>query len=126
MKRGTFGILLLILLFFAGLSSMRSVREEIRPIAGNMELAAQAALREDYGQTAALTEKARTAWNENHLKFSLLSDQATVRTIDSLYDEVEVFLKAEEKVHCSAACQALKNQLQALMEEQNLSLPILL
>ena len=126
MKRGLIGGILMVLLLFAGLTEMKTVRRELNPMADTMEQAAQAVLRGVYKKTAALTAKARAAWEDSHFRFSCLSHQQAVRQIDGLYDEVEVFLQAKEKVHCSAACQALKNQLRALLEDQKLDLPNLL
>ena len=123
MKRGVFGCVLLVFLLLLSLTLMRQVRRDLRPIAGDMELASEAVLREDFEKTAALTDGARTAWKEYRLRYSCLSPQQQVRQIDSLYDEVRVFLTAGETVHCSAACEELKNQLLALMEDQQLNLP---
>ena len=126
MKRGFFGIFLLLLLFFGGLSQGRSARQNLKPIAQTMSLAGQAALEEDWEKTAALTGKARTAWESYTLKFSCLAQQQSVREITALYEEVEIFLKAEEGGHCSAACSMVKNQLLALLEDQALNLENLL
>ena len=126
MKRGFFGIFLLLLLLFGGLSQGRSARRDLKPIADTMMLAGQAALEENWEQTAALTEKARAAWESCISKFSCLAPQQSVREISALYEEVEIFLKAEEGGHCSAACSMLKNQLLALLEDQALNLQNLL
>ena len=122
MKRGVFGVILLVLIFFLGLTQMRDSRKELRPIAADMELASQAVLQGDLKKAAALTDGARAAWEDIRLKFSCLSQQQAVRSIDSLYDEVRVFLIAGEAVHCGAACEALKNQLRALQDDQQLDL----
>ena len=123
MKRGLFGVILLLCLIFGGLHQIRQVRKDLSPIIGDMELAAQAILQEQDQKTAALTDGARAAWEQYRTKYSCLNDQQQVRQIDSLYDEVMVFLTAKERVHCSAACMALKNQLLALQEDQSLNLP---
>ena len=123
MKRGIFGCLMLLVLLLWGFRQMGQVRQELTPIIGNMELASQTILQEDYKKTAALTDGARAAWEDYRLKYSCLSSQQQVRRIDSLYDEVRVFLVAGETIHCSAACAELKNQLLALREDQSLSLP---
>ena len=122
MKRGVFGILLLILILFLGLTQMRDSRSNLKPIAADMELASQAVLQGDIKKAAALTDRARAAWEDYRLKFSSLSQQQAVRSVDSLYDEVKVFLIAGETVHCSATCEVLKNQLLALLEDQQLNL----
>ena len=126
MKRGFIGIFLLLLLLFGGLSQIKAAREDLKPIEQTVSLAGQAALAGDWEKTAALTKKARAAWETHILKFSCLAQQQSVREITSLYDEVEVFLAAREAVHCSATCAVLKNQLQALLEDQALELQNLL
>ena len=120
MKRGTFGAVLLAALFFLCLSEMRFARRELKPMAGQIRQAAEAAALGDYEKTAALTEKAGAAWEKCRGKFSCLSQQQAVRDIDGLYDEVRVFLLAKEQVHCAAACENLKNHLLALLEDQKL------
>lgn len=126
MKRGAFGCILLIALFFFSLTGIRTAHQELSPIARRMDMASEAALQSDWQKTAALTREARAAWEDYRFKYSCLSQQEDVREIDGLYDEVQVFLKAGESVHCSAACAALKNQLLGLLEDQKLSFPSLL
>lgn len=126
MKRGTFGILLLLLLLFAGLLESRSVRRDFSPIAYGMEQASQAVRRGDTKKAAALTGQARAAWEDFRAKYSSLTQQQDVWEIDSLWDEVQVFLESGETVHCSAACAELKNHLQAMLRSQQLSLHSLL
>ena len=123
MKRGIFGCVLLGLLLAFSLQISRQARKEILPIAGEMSQAQEAILREDYKKTAALTDGARAAWEKYRAKYSSLGDQQQIRNIDSLYDEVKVFLTAGETVHCSAACAELKNQLLALLEDQKVNIP---
>ena len=126
MKRGLFGCLLLIVLLSAGLTELKATRQLLKPIVSHAELASQTVLQGDFEKTAALTEKARAAWEKTRGRFSFLNEQEAVREIDRLYDEAEVFLRSGEKIHCSAAFASLKNQLQALLEDQQLSLPNLL
>ena len=126
MKRGSFGVVLLAGLFFLSLTEARSVRQDLTPVAAYMEQASQTVLRGDIEKTAALTGQARAAWEAWRLKYSSLTQQQEVWEIDRLWEEVEVFLTAGETVHCSAACAELKNQVQALMEDQQLSLHNLL
>ena len=126
MKRGFFGPILLAVILTVSLLIGAAAKKELAPIAGDVDLASETVLQEQWQKTAALTEKSRAAWNEIRMKFSCLSQQQAVREIDSLYDQVEVFLNAEEAVHCSATCADLKNHLQALLEEQKLCLSNLL
>ena len=126
MKRGLFGAILLVLLLAGGLLQRTAAREELSPIAADMDRASQAVLRGDLTKTAALTASSRAAWEQYRLKYSCLTEQQEIRSIDCLFDEAEVFLTAGEKVHCSAACAELKNLLQALKEDQSLSIPHLL
>lgn len=126
MKRGIFGILLLLLLFFGGLAESRSVRRDLTPIAYSVEQASQAVQKGDTEKTAALAEKARAAWENFEVKYSSLTQQQDVWTINILWDEVQVFLESGETVHCSAACAELKNLLRAMLRDQQLSIQSLL
>lgn len=126
MKRGVFGIVLLTAIFFGGLWAGKSARQDLNQAADAMDLAARAVLQGDIEKTAALTLKVRTAWDDNRLKYSILSDQQQVREIDSLLDEAEVFLVAGERVHCGSTCAVIKNRLKSLLEDQQLQLHILL
>ncbi len=118
MKRGTFGVILLLVILIGSLLCSLMVRNQIGSLTEDLERAAQAALRKDYKETAALTEKVSTAWKKYRMKFSCLSHQDAVREIDSLFAQMEVFQSTEEAACCSAACVMLKNQLQALLEDQ--------
>ena len=95
MKRGIFGCVLLALLLAFSLQISRQTGRELLPMAGELALAQEAILREDYKKTAALTDGARAAWEQYRAKYSSLGDQQQIRNIDSLYDEVRVFLKTD-------------------------------
>lgn len=126
MKRGILGIFLLVFLFGISLLEAISAARQLRPIEDQLAEASQTALREDTEKTADLTGTARSAWGDYRLKFSCFSQQDAVREIDSLFAQADVFLRSGEMVHCSAACIELKNQLQALLEDQIPNLPSLL
>ena len=126
MKRGIFGVILLLLLFFGGLLESRSVHRDLAPIAYGMEQASHAVRMGDTKKAAALTGKARAAWEVFETKYSSLTQQQDVWEIDSLWDEVQVFLESGETVHCSAACAELKNHLRAMLQNQQLSIHSLL
>lgn len=118
MKRGVFGILLLLVIFAGSFLYSFLVKNQICPLIENLEQASQAVLREDLKETAALTEKVSAAWEDYRLKFSCFSHQNSVREIDSLMSEIKVFYTAGELTLCRAACVQLKNQMQALLEDQ--------
>ena len=126
MKRGTFGVIVLLALFAGSFTAMNTVRSQLSPVISRMELASRAAGEGDLQKTAALTEEARAAWETYRLKFSCLSPQESVREIDSLYERVRVYGEAEEPAHCRETCTILKNRLEALLEDQLLTLKNLL
>ena len=126
MKRGYLGMALLgaILLLSILISGISARRAE--PIHENLEQAAGAALRGDWQKTAALTGKARAAWEDGKFYFSCFAHQDEVRDIDSLFGQLEIYQSAREGPGCSALCVMLENLTRELQEDQCLNLHHLL
>ena len=126
MKRGIFGICLLIGLLALGIAAMLTAKHQLTPIEEDLGQVSQAALHGDWQKTAALTGKARAAWEDCRDLFSCFAQQEEIHEIDRLYDQLEIYAVAGEKRLCSSIAAQLRNLTKELQEDQLLNLPHLL
>lgn len=122
MRRGLLGMGILAVLLILCLMIMTAAAVLPRQLAADLQAAAEAALSEDWEKTAALTGKARAAWEEIRLFYCCITSQDEIQEMDSLFLQAAAYVQAEETGSCAAACLSLADQARSLGEDQILTI----
>ena len=122
MKRGLFGMGILAVLLIVCLIVMGMAAVLPRQITEDLQGAADAALAGDWEKTAALTEKARTAWREIRPFYCCITHQDALQEIDSLFLQLDAYQQTGEAGSYGAACLSLAAQTRSLGEDQLLTI----
>lgn len=120
MKRGVWGIGILVTLLLFGIITsvgMRSIHKKI----GRSLLQAQSAAAAgqwDLAETSA--RQASDAWWQFHAFTAVLADHTPMDEMDGLFAELEVFLQNQESPHFEAVCGRLALQAQAMADSHGI------
>ena len=110
------GILLAILLL--GLLTGWLMQQNQQPVAELLEQAAQA---EDLQSGVQLAQQAKEDWHKRWKAVAAVADHTPMDEIDTLFAEMEVYIREKEDVHFYACCSQLASLLRAVAEAHKLS-----
>lgn len=116
MKRSWIGAGLLAALLLFGILSSRWMGGNHSSIARDVEQAALAALREDWGQALRLTEQAKQDWEQNWGISAALADHSPMEQVNTLFAQLEPYAAAREAVAFAGVCAQLATEIQAIGE----------
>lgn len=110
------GILTLILLLGICLLITGEIVRIHRPVAGFLEQAAIAGAKEEWPAARELVSKADKLWRYGHAFTAAVADHTPMDEIDSLFRRLPVLAAAEETVEFTAACRALAQKTEAMVQ----------
>jgi len=110
------GILLAILLL--GLLTGWLMQQNQQPVAELLEQAAQA---EDLQSGVQLAQQAKEDWHKRWKAVAAVADHTPMDEIDTLFAEMDVYIREKEDVHFYACCSQLASLLRAVSEAHKLS-----
>lgn len=121
MKRFWISILLLSVLLFAGWLIQWGMDAVHRPIAEDLQQAAQAALQEDWDTALLLSQRAHARWEKYHRFTAAFADHTPMDELDGLFAEQTVFAAEREMPHFAAACMHLSQLATAMADSHSIS-----
>ena len=110
------GILLAILLL--GLLTGWAMDKAQLPAAKLLEQAAQA---EDLQSGAQLAQQAKAMWHRRWKSVAAVADHTPMDEIDTLFAEMDIYIREKEDVHFFACCSQLASLLRAVAEAHKLN-----
>ena len=120
-RRFYIGIGILITILCLGLLVSAVITDCQLPMAETLDAAAQAADAGDFRQGIALAATARESWKNHWKGVASVADHTPMDEIDSLFSEMEVYIRTEEPVHFSACCAQLSSLLRAVSDAHTLN-----
>ncbi len=122
MKRLWLGFAILAVLLAASIGVQFGMQRLQEPITRDLELAAQAALEEDWETASALSARAQRAWEKCHGLTAGVADHNPMDEVDMLMEEIAVFSRKQEGVHFAATCRSAAQLTQAMADAHTLTL----
>lgn len=120
MKRAVIGIFLLLFLPAAGLFAQWGMETLHDPIARELNLAAEAALRQDWGRAEAAGQAAQRGWKTSWRINAALADHTPMEDIDSLFARAAVYRQQRETAEYAAVCRELARRVEAMAQAHTL------
>ena len=120
-RRFYVGIGILIVLLCLGLLVSAVITGCQLPMAETLDAAARAADAGDFQRGITLAREAGEAWYTHWKGVASVADHTPMDEIDSLFSEMEVYIRTEEPVHFSACCAQLSSLLRAVSDAHTLS-----
>lgn len=114
MKRSWIGFSLLLVLLTASLLTTRTMVKIHKPIAGQLQQAAQLAQDEDWPRAEACFRQAQTDWEAKNKLRSCFADHGPVEEIDGEFAALEVCCTRRDTVSFASGCQSLARQVEAV------------
>ena len=121
MKRCRFGAGLLAVLLLLGILTSRWTEDHHREISDLITQAEQASLRGDWDRTERLIRQAKTQWENRWGLSASLTDHGPMEQVDSLFAQLDDYLRARDPVGCGGLCSQLGKALEAIAESQSLT-----
>lgn len=120
MKRCWIGGALLLILLILGLLATWGLARCHTEVAREAELAAQAAMEEDWDRASILADQARQRWERCWGISAALSDHGVMENINGLFAQLEVYGRAGDRVAFAAVCAQLGQQARTIADAQSL------
>lgn len=120
MKRGIWGIGILLGLLAFGIATSVGMRSIHRDIGRHLQLAQTAAAEEQWQTASAEVQQATSAWQRFHTFTAAFADHTPMDEMDGLFAELEVFLQNRESPHFEAVCGRLVLQAQAMADSHGI------
>lgn len=120
MKRGVWGIGILLALLVFGIATSTAMRSIHRDIGQHLQLAQAAAAAEQWQTAETEVRQAVSAWRRFHAFTATFADHTPMDEMDGLFAELEVFLKKRESPHFEAVCGRLVLQAQAMADSHGI------
>lgn len=121
MKRCRFGAGLLAVLLLSGILTSRWTEDHHREISSLIAQAEEASLRGDWDQSDSLIRQAKGQWEAHWGLSASLTDHSPMEQVDSLFEQLDVYLRARDPVGCGGLCAQLGKALEAIAESQSLT-----
>ena len=122
MKRGVFGLLLLIVFLGLGLWGSFGMAKVHQPLSQMLESAAETALSGDLDTAATAAKEVQAEWERHWNRVAVLADHTPMDNIDGMFAQLEVFAQAGNHQHFAACCKELASMISATAEAHRLTL----
>lgn len=116
MKRGWFGLMLLVLLLAGGCLSSYCMARWNEPLEGILEQAAVQAQAGNWEQAEVLSGEARRRWEKHWHISAAFADHGPMEEIDGLFAQLELYGQRQETISYAALCRVLARELGAIGE----------
>ena len=120
-RRFWYGVVLLVLFLALGLLTGWAMQRAQQPVKDTLEQAAYAALAGNMEQGAALAGKAKADWERCRDWTAAVADHAPMEEIDSLFAQMEIYAKTEQKIEFAAYCARLARLVEAIGQAHELT-----
>ncbi len=104
MKRFWIGVVILAVLLSGSFAISATMESIHRPIATQLEQAAQKALEDDWPAALELARQANDRWEKYHRFTAAFADHTPMDEMDTLLEELQVYAQTRENPHFSATC----------------------
>ena len=112
-RRFYLGVGILLIILILGLFTQWVMEKCQQPPALLLEQAAQA---EDLQTGTELAQQAKAMWHRRWKGVAAVADHSPMDEIDTLFAEMEVYARTEEKPHFAACCSELARRVQAMAD----------
>lgn len=117
--KGWLGVGLLLAVLAAGIFISQWMDTSVRPVADTLKQAQSAALSGKPEQAENLLRQAKQDWKESWSAVATVADHAPMEEIDSLFSQVEQYLRQGLKEDFAALCGRLLVLVEAVSEAQS-------
>lgn len=114
MKRCWFGGALLALMLIGGFLVTRSMTKTHSAVSSRLQAASDAAARENWDDAAEQIAAASGEWQKNWHFSAAFADHEPMEEIDSLFAQLDVYLKTRQPEALSAVCAQLSRMVEAM------------
>lgn len=121
MKRGSFGLGILLLFLGLGLWGSFAMSRFHEPVADTLEQAAQTALTGDLAQAVQGAKDAKATWDRGWGRVAILADHTPMDEIDATFARLEIYAAAENRADFAACANQLAVLISATAEAHELS-----
>ena len=119
MKRLQIGIGVLLVLLISGITVSWFMANMHRPLARQLQQAAQAAMAEDWPSALAQAGNARQSWVDRQHLVAAFADHTPMDALEGLFAELEIYAQAREKEHFAATCVQLAQLAEAMADSHS-------
>lgn len=121
MKRGVFGLVILVVFLVLGLWSAKAMEHFHSPLADRLEQAAEMALAGDLEEAALLAREVHRRWDLRWAQVAIMADHTPMDEIDATFSRLETYAQAGNSWDFAALCKDLSSQISATAEAHALS-----
>ena len=120
-RRFYIGIGILLAMLLLGLFVGWGISRSQEPTAQALEKASQVTDSGDFDTGIRLAKEAKSAWQAGWRGVAAIADHTPMDEIDSLFEEMEVYIRTGEDVHFSACCAQLSSMIRAVSDAHQLN-----
>lgn len=120
-RRFWYGLVILVVFLALGIWAAAGMENMHRPVTGQLEQAAKAALDGDLVDGAALAEKAENVWLRCRSMTAALADHAPMEEIDSLFAQAKSYARSGLGADFAACCSRIAKLVEAIGEAHGLT-----
>lgn len=120
MKRLWIGVVLLAALLLAGILMTGAFRLYFRSLSQNLDLAAAAAMKEDWVKAEEGTAQAKKAWERKRNLIAAVADHEPVEEMDNLFAQLEFAGAQQETYEFTALCCQVASLAKAFVDSQSI------
>lgn len=116
MARGWFGAGILVVFLVLGVVTGIVMNDAHAPTEKLLEQAAEKTLSGDFENAVPLAMAAKSRWERQRNGTAAVADHSPMEDVDTLFAEMEVYARTEEKPHFAACCSELARRVQAMAD----------
>ena len=121
MKRGWFGIGILVAFLVLGILVSAAMNKAHIPTCTLLSLAAEKTLAGDFDGAVPLALEAKGRWEKQWNGTAVVADHSPMDDVDALFSEMEIYAKTGEQPHFAACCLELSQRVEAVAEAHKFS-----
>lgn len=121
MKRGVFGLGILLVFLVLGLWGSFAMSDLHQPVSKVLEKAAQTALDGDLEAAAIAAKEAQGKWEDHWHPVAMLADHTPMDEIDGMFAQLEIYAQAGNHQHFAACANQLAAMISATAEAHELT-----
>lgn len=114
MKRGWFGLVLLVILLAGGGLSAWTLSHRQEPLERALTEASQCALVNNWQEALALTHQVSQVWNHHWHITAAFSDHAPMEEIDGMLAQLEIYGEKKDNLSFAVLCAELSREMAAI------------
>lgn len=121
MKQFWIGIGLLAVLLGLGIGAAWGMETVYSPVSGHLERASLAVMEENWAQAERCCHQAKKEWEQAWGLTAALANHTPMEEIDSLFSQMEVYVRCRDRAEFSACCASLSRLIRAMSDAHSLA-----